>query len=244
MFARIDELKNQKPATSDSTSLPAPLMPPADEKMVTDDDTEKAERAERPTTRKNRMFTQALSGLGQPHQQQRYQSRESDTTMEQSSSRTQDRDRTQPDRRERLHHDDYSDRRHQQHHQRSQPDRRQQHRMDFRARSRSRSRSRSPTRNKERTTQREYKGDTIFARLGKPSSGSISDSGKTSKAIICIRIITLYTFIGSPSVFDRLGIKKPEPPRNLKSKQARCKYWPTCDQGDECPYFHPDTLCP
>ncbi|KAI8336714.1 hypothetical protein BC941DRAFT_461559 [Chlamydoabsidia padenii] len=223
MFARIDELKNQGTVPSTTNIPPTSSATPVsstNEIMMTDGDNATASM-ERRTTRKNRMFTQALSGLGQPsHQQPRLQSRGFDSTMEQQS-RTEDHDRREGHQRT-----DYSsDRRHQQ---KSQPDRRQHHRVDLRHRSRSRSRSRSPIRHKERTTQREYKGDTIFARLGKPSGGSSSSTSNSA----------------SPSVFDRLGIRKPEPDRSQPYKQQRCKYWPTCDQGDDCTYFHPDTLCP
>lgn len=45
---------------------------------------------------------------------------------------------------------------------------------------------------------------------------------------------------GQSSVFDRLGAAKPI----TGKKQERCKYWPMCNQGDNCPYFHPKTVCP
>ncbi|ORX49084.1 hypothetical protein DM01DRAFT_1338272 [Hesseltinella vesiculosa] len=47
----------------------------------------------------------------------------------------------------------------------------------------------------------------------------------------------------SDSVFDRLGIQKPEAPVQPVATQ-RCKYWPTCSHGDDCTYIHPSSLCP
>ncbi|RCH92682.1 hypothetical protein CU098_008943 [Rhizopus stolonifer] len=49
-----------------------------------------------------------------------------------------------------------------------------------------------------------------------------------------------------PSVFDRLGTSKPIPkpsPVTEETKKERCKYWPTCKNGKECPYFHPSKVC-
>ncbi|KAI9480685.1 MAG: hypothetical protein EXX96DRAFT_563761 [Benjaminiella poitrasii] len=50
-----------------------------------------------------------------------------------------------------------------------------------------------------------------------------------------------------PSVFDRLGISKPQIEKDetkTNTKTERCKYWPACKNGDDCIYFHPTTVCP
>ncbi|CAO3589756.1 unnamed protein product [Absidia cylindrospora] len=169
---------------------------------------------EKASARKNRMFSQALSGLGQ--RQQRHQSRDyQDIHRSDQHMTSRDHYDTQPDRRQ-----------HQQ--QRPHPDRRQQHRPDYRRdHTRSRSRSRSPIRHSERTVHREYKDNTIFARLGNSSNGSSPTAEPKTM-----------------SVFDRLGIKKPERVETEESEQKRCKYWPTCDKGDDCVFVHPHTLCP
>ncbi|KAI9494816.1 hypothetical protein BDB00DRAFT_817181 [Zychaea mexicana] len=44
-----------------------------------------------------------------------------------------------------------------------------------------------------------------------------------------------------PSVFDRLGTSRPS---TATQKAERCKYWPSCSQGESCVYFHPKTICP
>ncbi|KAI8881529.1 hypothetical protein K501DRAFT_222718 [Backusella circina FSU 941] len=90
-------------------------------------------------------------------------------------------------------------------------------------RSRSRSRSRSPVRKETRTSHRE---DTVFSRLGQANTESKNNEDR-------------------PSVFDRLGKKSlPVSMDKDEPKQQRCKYWPTCNNGDNCSYFHPNQICP
>ncbi|KAI9276400.1 hypothetical protein BY458DRAFT_505768 [Sporodiniella umbellata] len=99
---------------------------------------------------------------------------------------------------------------------------------------RSRSRSRSPERNSARVISREERHTIVENKSSGTKAptriaGIASSSGKNSRR----------------SVFDRLGTvntssAKPEE----DSKSQRCKYWPTCKNGDQCVYFHPDTVCP
>ncbi|KAI8078755.1 uncharacterized protein BX664DRAFT_367170 [Halteromyces radiatus] len=156
---------------------------------------EEAAASERRKARKNRMFTKALTGLGE-RQSSHQQHQQQDSSMY----------RTSTIQRPALNREQHGD--HYYRHERGRP--------------RSRSRSRSPIRQKERIVHREMKKDSIFSRLGKPSNESPN---------------------GSPSVFDRLGISKPETV-NDESEVKRCKFWPSCDKGEYCPFFHPDTLCP
>ncbi|KAI8348030.1 hypothetical protein EDC96DRAFT_313110 [Choanephora cucurbitarum] len=118
---------------------------------------------------------------------------------------------------------------------RSEPSRRYQS-----SRREDRSRSRSPIRSSTRyerdnhryTSERRHdtrdsqRSGDVFSRVG-PQENSQSDR---------------------PSVFDRLGGSKPVviPPRSLDEpkKKERCKYWPACKNGKECPFFHPTKMCP
>ncbi|KAI8142187.1 hypothetical protein BJV82DRAFT_615871 [Fennellomyces sp. T-0311] len=105
-----------------------------------------------------------------------------------------------------------------------------------------RSRSRSPDsrrRVRERSPSRSSRnGDynrgstsprSVVSRLG-PSNG---------------RQVQITSSNGSPnsrpSVFDRLGGAKPAASSH---KVERCKYWPSCSQGESCQFFHPKTICP
>ncbi|KAI7871685.1 hypothetical protein BDF14DRAFT_1740230 [Spinellus fusiger] len=120
----------------------------------------------------------------------------------------------------------------------------------FRSNSRSRSRSRSPIRHRRRE-EPSHRDENVFSRLGDTS-----------------RRVTSHT---APrfSVFDRLGSARPQLldriPRHTAPKhkseietdhgqsgqdtpightQDRCKFWPTCQKGETCHYFHPRTICP
>ncbi|CAO3695592.1 unnamed protein product [Rhizopus stolonifer] len=98
---------------------------------------------------------------------------------------------------------------------------------------RSRSRSRSPENNSHRVISRE---DRYIHEDGKSSSrihprvgGSSDNSSKD----------------GRRSVFDRLGTVNSVPAQiEEDTKVQRCKYWPTCKNGEQCPYFHPSAVCP
>ncbi|KAI8060308.1 hypothetical protein BC940DRAFT_337682 [Gongronella butleri] len=93
-----------------------------------------------------------------------------------------------------------------------------------------RRRSPSPTRHDQRDYRHEQPSSSIFSRL--------SDNADENER-------------GS-SVFDRLGIQKPpasahddNSPREQRfTPTRRCKYWPACNQGDQCTFAHPTTLCP
>ncbi|CAO3686140.1 unnamed protein product [Rhizopus microsporus] len=97
-------------------------------------------------------------------------------------------------------------------------------------RRRERSRSPSPDPKRPRTMLRddrhkneESKSNDVFSRLGGSSS---------TKEV-------------RPSVFDRLGTVNDVPaPKEENTKSQRCKYWPTCKNGEDCPFFHPTTVCP
>ncbi|KAI9270647.1 hypothetical protein BDA99DRAFT_502356 [Phascolomyces articulosus] len=103
-----------------------------------------------------------------------------------------------------------------------------------------RSRSRSPevrprSRDRERSPFRNDRDDRGHDRNGRPHRSSngrqvqILDSNGAQQE-------------SRPSVFDRLGGTA----RSVKSSQQaeRCKYWPSCSQGEKCSYFHPKTICP
>ncbi|KAF7721265.1 hypothetical protein EC973_004992 [Apophysomyces ossiformis] len=95
-----------------------------------------------------------------------------------------------------------------------------------------RSRSRSPDRRRERPSYRNREpapvadsaGDGVFSRLGHVSR---PHSGQEERK----------------SVFNRLGGTKPRTTGDIKAPE-RCKYWPSCKNGEACPYFHPKTVCP
>ncbi|KAG0162809.1 hypothetical protein DFQ28_000740 [Apophysomyces sp. BC1034] len=95
-----------------------------------------------------------------------------------------------------------------------------------------RSRSRSPERRRERPSYRnrepapaaESANDNVFSRLG---NASRLQSGQEERT----------------SVFNRLGSTKPRTVGDTTMPE-RCKYWPSCKNGEACTYFHPKTVCP
>jgi hypothetical protein len=103
-----------------------------------------------------------------------------------------------------------------------------------RIRKESRSRSRSP----ERQERRYDRSDR--ASRHEPSSESSDVFSRIGNAKTEER----------PSVFDRLGGAKPsqdnsthEEPRRPRKEKERCKYWPSCQKGKQCTYFHPSRIC-
>lgn len=108
-----------------------------------------------------------------------------------------------------------------------------------RSRIRSRSRSRSPPRQSHRYDrsdrasrhERTVEDRNVFSRIGNAKNEE------------------------RPSVFDRLGGSRANQIKSELSsheerevrrepKRERCKYWPTCSKGKQCPFFHPTRICP
>ncbi|KAI9308037.1 hypothetical protein BJ944DRAFT_237336 [Cunninghamella echinulata] len=222
IFSRLEELKNPSTTTSEYNNGNNFNRDNSnnDTNMTEENDLENKTTA---TTRqilperRNRIFTQALDGLRQ--------SDSKTSSLSSSYSRhgySRSRSRSPEIYKERT---SYRDRKENDIHSRlggsklssssSSSPSYSRHRYS----SHSRSRSRSPERNKERVSFRDRKENDIHSRLGKKEAST------------------------SSSVFDRLGIQKPES-IDEKPPRKRCKYWPTCEKGDDCTYIHPDTLCP
>ncbi|KAI8379283.1 uncharacterized protein BYT42DRAFT_568316 [Radiomyces spectabilis] len=95
-----------------------------------------------------------------------------------------------------------------------------------------RSRSRSPERRQHRPSYREDDNRDerrdVFSRLG---NSRRHDRQQEDPEVSM-----------STNVFDRLGTTQPAV--NSPHPQERCKFWPSCANGEQCPYFHPKTLCP
>ncbi|KAI9288376.1 hypothetical protein BC943DRAFT_316385 [Umbelopsis sp. AD052] len=100
-----------------------------------------------------------------------------------------------------------------------------------------RSRSRSPNRERPVRRQDDRRGDRrngngrradVFSRLG--NNGRI---GERSVMILDDK----------PSVFDRLGSHREVEEQKERKERVRCTFWPNCKKGDECPFWHPRTLC-
>lgn len=102
-----------------------------------------------------------------------------------------------------------------------------------RSRSRSRSPERHTTRPERRRDQREIRrGDRRDDRQSGDVFSRIGNASRDDER---------------PSVFDRLGGSRPVIVHEQQidsKKEERCKYWPTCKNGDDCPYVHPTTVCP
>ncbi|KAI9317150.1 hypothetical protein BX666DRAFT_1942647 [Dichotomocladium elegans] len=94
-----------------------------------------------------------------------------------------------------------------------------------------RSRSRSPElrgRQRDRSPDRsESPSNNVLSRLGNHNGRQVSivSDGKSD---------------GRSSVFNRLGSTKPI----ASPKKERCKFWPSCNKGEQCNDFHPKTICP
>jgi hypothetical protein len=103
---------------------------------------------------------------------------------------------------------------------------------------RSRSRSRSPERRTFRSERRRDQRDVRHEQRDDRRSGNIfSRIGNASRDE------------ERPSVFDRLGGSKPitvhqQTHQSDNKNEERCKYWPSCKNGDDCIYVHPTTVCP
>ncbi|KAM3583041.1 hypothetical protein VKS41_004796 [Umbelopsis sp. WA50703] len=102
-------------------------------------------------------------------------------------------------------------------------------------RSYDRSRSRSPTRERPSRRYRDREDNdraSVFSRLGKNGNGRQSDRS--------------ISIVGSAkqSVFDRLGSQPViEAEKKDKKERVRCTFWPNCSKGEDCPFWHPRTLC-
>lgn len=115
-------------------------------------------------------------------------------------------------------------------------------------RRRERSQSPSPDPKRPRTMLRddshkneESRSNDVFSRLGGSSSTKEGKCGKWQ--IICRHKVLII--VVRLSVFDRLGTVNDVPtPKEENTKSQRCKYWPTCKNGEDCPFFHPTTVCP
>ncbi|KAJ8654374.1 hypothetical protein O0I10_009942 [Lichtheimia ornata] len=99
---------------------------------------------------------------------------------------------------------------------------------------RERSRSRSPEPRERRPRQRTPERP----RASSPSSSSFTILSRLGRSND--RQVSVASSDARPSVFDRLGAAKPSSTQTAN----RCKYWPACNQGEQCPYFHPKTICP
>lgn len=199
--------------------------------------------------RRNRIFTQALDGLRQsdpktsslsPSYSRHGYSRSRSRSPEIYKERTSYRDRKENDIQSRLGGSKLSS-------SSSSSPSYSRHRYS----SRSRSRSRSPERNKERVSFRDRKENDIHSRLGKKET-STSSSGNYLLLFLYFmyncyscynlkRLTNIYIYLFTTilllllllsyiTVFDRLGIQKPES-IDEKPPRKRCKYWPTCEKG-------------
>ncbi|KAK9512634.1 hypothetical protein O3M35_001013 [Rhynocoris fuscipes] len=53
----------------------------------------------------------------------------------------------------------------------------------------------------------------------------------------------LFTIVDSTDSSQEMDLDSPEISSENGKSQTKCKYWPCCDAGSACPYFHPTTLC-
>ncbi|XP_975630.1 zinc finger CCCH domain-containing protein 14 isoform X2 [Tribolium castaneum] len=72
----------------------------------------------------------------------------------------------------------------------------------------------------------------------KPSVKSRLDKKKSPSPIIFDKVEN--TIKGKPNIPDKLPLIHASPA--VKNKE-RCKYWPSCRQGDKCEFVHPTTTC-
>lgn len=72
----------------------------------------------------------------------------------------------------------------------------------------------------------------------KPSIKSRFDKKRSPSPIVFDKILTSVK--NKPNIPDKLPIVHASP--SVKNKE-RCKYWPSCRQGEKCEFVHPSTNC-
>lgn len=82
---------------------------------------------------------------------------------------------------------------------------------------------------------------TKFKSVSKPDTQelqTVSTNKKTPSPIIFDKVST--TVKTKSSIPDKLPVVHPSPA--IKNRE-RCKYWPSCRQGEKCEFIHPTTNC-
>ncbi|KAG2228259.1 hypothetical protein INT45_011051, partial [Circinella minor] len=110
---------------------------------------------------------------------------------------------------------------------------------------RSRSRSRSPeVRPRGRDRERSPYRKNIEDRLHDPNGRHQQQRSINGRQVQILDSNGTQKQNSRPSVFDRLGGTTRPVSSTTQQPVERCKYWPSCSQGEKCIYFHPKTICP